>query len=507
MTLLRRVNPLLHPILFAAFPLLSLYAHNQSEVELSVLWTPLALCVAVAAALYGLSLLIFKRGTKAGVLASLIVVTFFYYGILHADVSGWGLTGRWFFPVWMALFVLGVIALVRTRRDLGNLTLILTVGAAVLALGPVARIAIYQANNPSIAISDPRLWPTRLEPPVLSSGARPPDIYFLIPDDYARSDVLKQYFRYDNADFIRQLEQRGFVISKESRSPYSDSEMNIAAALNMDYLSGLASILGKNSQDVRPVRRLIEDNRASRLLTLLGYRYYHVDSDEVTFAAGNPDISPVATPDSFMTFWLQQSVLGSVGGRFGFNEAATNERFRKTVRSAFAKLTALPQEPSPKFVFFHTLLPHDPYIFGAEGQALTFPDTSDEGHTSKFGMSYYVKQAQFIETKLLEATDAILAQSKEPPIVVIQADEGFEASEEDWGEETVRDIRVKGLAAFYLPGMEKAPLPQKLNTVNSLRFMFNHYFGTHYPILRNASYPELDLPYEFEEMPVRSPPR
>jgi hypothetical protein len=372
-------------------------------------------------------------------------------------------------------------------------------------LGPVARIAIYQANNPGVAISNPRLWPTQLEPPVLPSSARLPDIYVLIPDDYGRSDVLRRYFGYDNAAFIARLKQRGFVVSDQSRSPYSDSEMNIAAMLNMDYLSGLPRILGKDSQDVRPVRRLIEDNRASLLLKSLGYRYVHLDSDEVTFAAGNPQISSVATPDSFGTFWLQQSILGSVGGRLGFNDSATNERFRKTIRSAFARLAAVPREPGPKFVVFHTLLPHDPYIFGAEGQAVTFPNTSDEGHSTKLGMEYYLQQARFTETKLLEATDAILAQSKEPPIVVIQSDEGFEGSEDVLGEEAMRDIRVKGFAAFSLPGMEKVAPPEKLNAVNSLRFIFDRYFGAQYPLLRNASYPELDLPYQFEEMPVRPP--
>jgi hypothetical protein len=121
----------------------------------------------------------------------------------------------------------------------------------------------------------------------------------------------------------------------------------------------------------------------------------------------------------------------------------------------------------------------------------------------KIGMRYYAKQARYIETKLLEAADRILARSKEPPIILIQADEGFEASEEDWGEATVRDMRVKGIAALYLPGTGNVRPPEKLNTVNTLRFVFNRYFGTRYPLLRNASYPELDLPYEFKEVPVR----
>ncbi len=64
-------------------------------------------------------------------------------------------------------------------------------------------------------------------------------------------------------------------------------------------------------------------------------------------------------------------------------------------------------------------------------------------------------------------------------------------------------MRVKGIGAFYLPGTAKARLPQNLNTVNSFRFLFNEYFGTHYPLLKNVSYPELDLPYQFEPMRVR----
>ena len=67
----------------------------------------------------------------------------------------------------------------------------------------------------------------------------------------------------------------------------------------------------------------------------------------------------------------------------------------------------------------------------------------------------------------------------------------------------MQDIRVKGLSAFYLPGHRRAGVPQPPNAVNSLRFVFNQYLGTHYPMLRSASYPEGDLPYAFQEMRVR----
>jgi len=279
--------------------------------------------------------------------------------------------------------------------------------------------------------------------------------------------------------------------------------MNIAAELNMDYLSRLPTILGPTSQDVRPVRRLIADNRASRLLKGLGYRYVHLDTDEVTFPAGNPHISPFATPDSFPSLWLRQTLLRLVGGRLGFSDTAADERFRKTIRSGFSKLEAVPRDGGPKFVVFHTLVPHDPYIFGAQGQSVTFPDRSDEALGSKLGMSYYLKQLQFLNRKLLEAVDAILAQSKTPPVIVIQSDEGFQASPDTFGEAEMQQVRIKGLIALHLPGVAGARIPQPPNTVNTLRLVFNRYFGTAYPLLRSASYPELDLPYQFKEMQVK----
>ena len=65
------------------------------------------------------------------------------------------------------------------------------------------------------------------------------------------------------------------------------------------------------------------------------------------------------------------------------------------------------------------------------------------------------------------------------------------------------DIRVKGLSAFYFPASGAHALPQPPNTVNTLRFVFNRYLGTHYPMLSSASYPEGDLPYDFKPMHVK----
>jgi hypothetical protein len=501
---LKRLAPLVPPVLLAAYPLLSLFEQNETELPLRVVWSPLVVVAAVTAGLYGVLLIVLKQPMKAGALTALAVVAFFYWETFKSDLSGLNFSDGVLIAIWLMLFAGAALLLVRTGRSLVNVTLGLGLLAAVLAVVPAVKIASYQADHPAVRVTDSRLWPAPLpEPPRPAGGARLPDIYVIVPDDYARADVLKQYLHFDNGAFLDALKQRGFVISDQVRSPYSDSESNIAAELNMGYLTGLGGILGQKSQDVRPLKTLIEENRAERLLKPLGYRYLHIDTDEVTYAGGNPDISSVATPDSFTSLWLQKSLLRLVGGPFGFSDSAAETRYRDAIRSGFSQLASAPDQPNPKFVVFHTLLPHDPYVFGARGQSVSFPSDNEEELGSKLGMSYYVPQLQSVSQRLLDTVDAIKAKSSTPPVIVIVSDEGFESTGDVFNEATMQQIRVKGLLAMYLPGVRNPRPPQPPNTVNALRVVFNSYLGTHYPMLRSASYPEGDFPYQFEEMRVK----
>jgi hypothetical protein len=496
---LRAISGLVPAVLFAAYPLLSLFQQNETELPLSVIWSPLLVTVAATAALYGVLMLVFRSWTRAGTLTALAVLAFFYFDTFKGDMSGLQLADGWALAIWLALCTGAAIVLVRTQQDLRTPILALGVVAAVLTVVPAVKVASYQRGHPAVSASDPRLWATPLAPPAKARSR--PDIYVIIPDDYARADVLQRYFHYDNSAFIDELRRRGFAVSSQARSPYSDSESNIAAELNMDYLNGLPRILGKTSQDVRPLKTLIEDNRAARLTTSLGYRYVHLDSDEVTYAGGNPQISPVATPDSFQSLWLKKSVLSAVGGPFGFDLGAANNRFRDSIRSSFSQLNAVPSQSGPKFVVFHTLIPHDPYIFGAHGQPVTFSGTSDAALHSRLAMTYYVNQLKYLEQKLLKTVDTIRARSKQPPVILIQSDEGFESGDQ-FGEAAMRQIRVKGIVALSVPGARPTRTPKPPNTVNTLRYVFNRVFGIHYPMLPSASYPEGDYPYQWEKMPV-----
>jgi hypothetical protein len=492
---------LLPALLLVAHPLLTLFEENQTELPLDVLWQPLGISCLIAAALYCVLLLATRSCSKAGGLTALAALWFFYFDTFKHDIAELHVGGGLAVVLWTATCAAGGVAIVRARRGLGTVLLGFGVAALVLTLSPALKVASYQHRHPAVQASDPRLWAH--DPlPAPPTPAKRPDIYVLIPDDYARADVLRRYFHYDNSAFVAALRRRGFEVSNDARSPYSDSESNIAAALNMGYLDGLAHVLGEKSQDVRPLKTLMEDSRASRLASSAGYRNVHLDSDEVTFAAGNPDISSVATPDSFPSLWLRKTVLRQLGGRFGFDDGAQDERFRRNYRSSFARLDSVTDQRGPKLVVFHTLLPHDPYIFGAQGQSVTFPSTSDEVIHSRLGMKYYLPQLRYVEGRLLHSVDTIRRRSKDA-VIVIQADEGFESGDKTFDEATALDIRVKGLLALSLPGVRRVRAPQPPNAVNTLRYVYNRLFGAHYRMLPSASAPDGDYPYQWDNLRVR----
>ncbi|MGH2621164.1 MAG: hypothetical protein ACRDHG_11435, partial [Anaerolineales bacterium] len=493
------------PVLFALSPVLYLFQLNQADVSSRIVWRPLAISAATGAAVFAISWIVSRRALRAGVLASILVIAFFYYGVFADVVTAWGLDEAVFIGLWTALVALGVAGWFRTS-EAGNLGRAMFVVAAFLVLASVSRIALFRLQNPPVSSSDPRLWSSALDQPILTSGEPLPDIYYIVPDDYARTDVLKEYLGYDNSQFIRELESRGFVVLEQGRSPYSDSESNMASALNLDYLDRFGVVLGPDSENALMVTRVLEDNRASRFLESLGYRYVHIDSDNTTFPGDNPSISPIAAPDNLTYLWLRASILRAFGGGLGFSNDASDERFRRSVMAAFDRLNAMPDVQGPKFVFFHTLIPHDPYVFGPQGERVTFPDPSDERLGSMEGFAFYVDQLRFVSQLLLESIDQIRTTSESPPIIILQSDEGFQANTETFAREVMLDIRLKGLSAFYLPDQDVSHLPQNLNNVNTFRYLLDLYFGTQLGMLKNASYAEGAYPYQPVELHVIGDP-
>jgi hypothetical protein len=114
-------------------------------------------------------------------------------------------------------------------------------------------------------------------------------------------------------------------------------------------------------------------------------------------------------------------------------------------------------------------------------------------------MEEYLGQLEFVNQKTLEAIDGILLRSPEPPVIVLQADHG---SGLRWHSRNLEKADLKErlsiLNAIYLPPGERVPLYDELTPVNTFRLLFNHFFRTRLPPVKDKShFAILGRPYQW----------
>jgi hypothetical protein len=160
-------------------------------------------------------------------------------------------------------------------------------------------------------------------------------------------------------------------------------------------------------------------------------------------------------------------------------------RNRERIIFAFDKLGELGDVQGPKFVFAHIFAPHEPYVLGPDGETLDADISKVEG---------YPLQVQYVNRRVFEAVEKILAASEIPPIIVIQGDHG--------SYHTNPTERMTITNAYYLPNGGDQLLYPTITPVNTFRLIFNYYFGGDYELLEDKSfYSAYQTPFVFELIP------
>jgi hypothetical protein len=493
MTAMKR-PPVLHPFLFALFPILALYAHNVRSlpVPLKEIVAPLALALGTAAVIFLAFAALFRSPGKAGLAASLIVLWVLSFGHLTSWLSVWtgGIFDRSLFFATALLVLLAVVLIGRRRSEPGGLTRVLNVVAATLVLVNAASIAQTAVRRPRVrAGQDIR---------VARPAAARPDIYYIVLDAYARADVLEEVFGFDNGPFVRDLEARGFAVAGRSFANYNLTQQSLASTLNMTYLDGLAKDVGYSSSDREPLYAMIRDNRVMAFLKDQGYRTVTVSSSiEPT------DLRDV---DRYFGFALSESEFRSVlldttpwplffGAR---RSAESYDAHRGRILNAFRALEEAPYEKGPFFMFAHIMAPHPPFVLGPRGEArepgylFSMVDADRlHGNDPRAVDDYIVRyreQLAFLNTRILAAVDAILARAAAPPVIVIQGDHGSRAyADLDRPEASYLKENLAILNALHLPGPPGGSVSPGISPVNTFRHIFRGYFGADLELLPDES--------------------
>ena len=112
---------LIHPLLFAVFPILFLYNHNIQEVSLTVLPTPLLfLFVSTIVFILLLNFAVKDMG-KTGLITTLYLVLVFSYGHIHSLIANFEIElgsfvlgqDKLLYLIWTPIFIFGTYYIVK----------------------------------------------------------------------------------------------------------------------------------------------------------------------------------------------------------------------------------------------------------------------------------------------------------------------------------------------------------------------------------------------------------
>jgi hypothetical protein len=505
----------IHPFLFALYPIAFVYSRNFEHSSLAQAQTSLLIMMGLTVILFLFCTVILRDAMRGGlVLSWLLIMTFSYTPVLEV-IARMPLVSlaleREFVPLigWILLTLTGLALVLRIKTELPNITRILNVVAIALLSFPLARIGwgelrriVLRDGSDAIQITVDQ---TRsLEPDTL------PDIYYIILDGYAREDVLAELYGFDNSEFLEYLEQKGFYIAHQSHANYAQTALSLPSSLNFTYLDDLAAHLGSDSDDRRQLARMIEDSSLVHFLRQYGYTIVTSRSGYWVTELETADsyYGPRRTLNELEIGLLLNTPLPRLFSGSKQSSIDPYSQHRDTVLNTLTMLADSAQISSPHFVFAHIICPHPPFIFDSTGQQtrpsrdFTLVDGSkfyEHGGTQSEYQEGYVAQLTFLNDRIKQVLDGLLIQTPHPKIVILQSDHG-PGMLLDWDDPDNTNLgeRLSILNAYLLPDEATQELYDSITPVNTFRLILKHYFGADLQLLEDKSYfSSVDNPYKF----------
>jgi len=512
----RRTVPF-HPVLFAVAPILFVYTFNASKIPIDPreLPLPIALSLAMAGVVWAVLGLVFRSATRAAPAVSFFLLLFFSYGhiagVLGSESRGW----TDLLVLWLLLLAAGIWLAARrarraTRGPHSGLTVLLnSVATAVFAVNLVTGARSLLHRPPRVE---------REARPAATTSGDYPDIYYIITDSYARSDVLESRYHTDNSAFLGDLEHLGFFVVDRARSNYAGTYHSLASSLNFTYLDSLAGAAGAESEDYGPLISMIQH---SRLVDFLRHHGYSV----VSFASGyagtdlaDADVhfAPLWSPSEFQNVLANTTMLWDL---LYLLRMSPKDLHRARIMYTLQNLPLAGRGRHPVFVWAHIVCPHKPFVFDARGGRPKYYLGVDLRGTMRdvnkvlvrqWLDEYYGPQVIYLNTLLDEVVRKILAESSRPPIIIIQGDHGPGAmlnwGEPDRDEPSELAERHSILDVIYLPPSGRgirppAQLYDSISPVNTFRVVLSTYFDTTMSLLPDRSYlATFHRPFRFIEV-------
>ncbi len=488
-----------HPLAFAA--LIVLTAWLDAAVSPFAAVRSLVVALVVAAAITAVASLPLRSIQAGAIIATASLGVVWSKQLIAAVVELAERMGP-LVIVWALVVVAAVVITIRLVRrsrptlDRESLTIVLNrasslllVAAVLLGLVTGRFAATIDDLDQGSGLAD---WP-RGE----TGEPERPDIYVILLDGYPRSDVLQYAFALDNEPFLDALTDRGFEVASASRSDYLWTHVSVPSALNLAYVEQIPAMLDviEGRAPRQPtLRTTVANSVAFDVAREHGYTAVGVGSGFEEVAPRRADVYiDGGQLNEFETSLITSTFAGAIVAALAPDFASGQQRDRIEYNlDVLADIAETPGRP-PAFTFAHVPAPHQPVVLGEDGAPVEVPISDsfyadspmERGEDPDEFIERYRAQLPYLNGRVLDAIDAIVAASSVPPVVVLIADHGS-ASAVNWNVTQPGDAdparlleRTGTLFAALTPELADV-FPDDISPADILRLLFDAYLGTEY---------------------------
>lgn len=339
-----------------------------------------------------------------------------------------------------------------------------------------------------------------------------PNVYYIVLDRYTNNVVLKDVLGYDNSNFTDFLKSEQFSVDTNAHSNYPYTALSIASTLNASYLDQVEDEFAASNKEISTAAlfRAVRYNSVAREFKDMGYKYNVIGS-----WYGIANKAPIA--DKFYYEYSKINIGNKSIGLQEYDEKMINNSPLSDMLIGTGSLTK--QDPvelthyqlntlnsiakdkeTKHFTFAHITVPHDPFVFNADGSINAENTYYDD--VGKKVENKYLDQVKYISNEMKYFIKNIDANDPNA-IVIIQSDEGFypdlilgddesidgngkvKVDMKDWSDKYIQS-KFGVLAAYRLPNISETALTPGTDSVNIFRFILNNYYSYKLDYLPNC---------------------
>ncbi len=429
--------------------------------------------------------IVLRNFLKAALLGFFILICYFFFGAFHdllkklfpdTFISKYSFV----LPFLALLLILVTYFIRKSKREFDKVAIYLNALFAILLCVEIVLLAI-------------KINQTKSEVGVLSSefvdcnNCADPDIYLIVADEYTSNKALKDKFGFDNSLFETQLKDRGFHVINNSFSNYNATAYSMASMLNLAYLKNLNS-LDDNIENLLACYNTIKKNQTLLFLKKRGYKFYN-------YSDFNFPGQPAVTQPGFLLGKTKSITEQTLSGRISrdlWYHLVTTLKIKTVINSypyhqhrnnnkiyTLTEEAASKKDSNPKFVYSHFVMPHYPYYFDKDGNAMPIEKIRIENNSDRKGYAEYM---QFVNTRLLSLIDHIKKASSKPPVIILMGDHGFR----HFKDSTDKIYYFMNLSAIHLPNREYRGFYDSSSSVNQFRTFLNNQFDQKLFLLKDS---------------------